>query len=250
MIGSVLAEIRKVSSTRLWIGLAIGGALMAGVGAVVLFIVADTPEGRASGLEPIETTRHVGDLVLSGAVMSAFCLVLGATLATSEYRYGTAAITALATPSRARVLTAKMIAAVPIGFALGVLGGLVPLLIAAIAFTVRGDAFPYGNELLVDVVLVALQCTYAAALAVAVGQAIRSQLVAILGLLGWLFIAESVAVGLLPDVATWMPFAGAQNAFGAESDALLSKPAGAALMLAYLASGWLVAWWLDRRRDV
>lgn len=250
MIRSIVAELRKTTSTRLWIGLAAGGAFVAGLSAVVVFIVAGTREGVAAGLTPIRTTEDVELVVFGGAVMSAFALVLGATTATAEHRYGTAAITALATPSRARALTAKMIAASPIGFALGLLGGVISLVIALVVFAVRGDPFPFGRVLLLDVVFVGIQCAYVASLAAGVGQAIRSQLVAILGLLGWLFIVEPLAASLAEDVARWSPFSGAQNAFGLPADALVSKAVGAGLMVAYLVTAWSVAWWLERRRDV
>lgn len=250
MIGGVRAEVRKVSSTRLWIGLLGGGAAMAAIGAVALFAVAGTPQGELSGLPAIRTAAHVEDLILSGAVMSAFALILGATMATGEHRYGTAAVTALATPDRASVLTAKMLAAVPLGFGFGLVGGLLPLLVAMAGFAVRGDPFPFEASLLLAVVLVGFQSAYAAPLAVTVGVAVRSQLVAILGILGWLFIAEQVVVGFWPEYAKWLPFAGAQNAFGMSAEALVSRPVGAALMGAYLVTGWLLAWWLERRRDV
>jgi ABC-2 type transport system permease protein len=250
MIRSILAEFRKVTTTRLWIGLAVGGLLLSAIGAAVLFAVAGTPQGRASGLDTLATTDDVAILVYGGAVMSALTLVLGATMATSEYRYGTAAASYLATPNRAQVLTAKMAAALPIGFVLGTAAGLVPLAVAAVGFAVRGDPYPFGPVLVVDAVYVGVQCAYAASLAVAVGAAVRSQLVAILGLLGWLFIAEELTQALLPDVAKWSPFSGAQNAFASPADQLVSKPVGAALMVAYLVSAWYVAWWLDRRRDV
>jgi hypothetical protein len=247
---SVRAEVRKVTSTRLWIGLLGGGAAMAAIGAIVLFVIAGTPEGEASGLTEVRTAGDVRELIFSGAIVTAFALVLGATMATAEHRYGTAAGTALTVPHRGRVLTAKMLAAVPLGFAFGLVGGLLPLAVAAVGLAVRGTAFPAEVSLVTAVLLVGLQGAYVAAFGAGVGVAVRSQLAAILGLLGWLFIAEQVAVAFLPDLAKWLPFAGAQAAFGSPAEALVSMPTGGALIVSYLVSAWLAAWWLEGRRDV
>lgn len=250
MIRLLRAEVLKVWTTRLWIGLLLGGLLMSGVGAVALLILSGTEEGLRAGLVPIRTVADVQTLAFQAAVMSAFVAVLGATMATGEYRYGTAAGTYLATPSRERVVTAKVLASIPLGFAAGVVAGLLPIVIGAVWFRVHGDPFPFGRPVLIAALEVGLQCAYGAAVATGVGAAIRSQLVAILGLLGWVFIAESLVAALVPSAAKWSPFTGVQGAFGAPDPNLFGHAAAAGMMVLYATSAWFIGVWAERRRDV
>jgi len=165
------AELRKVRTTRLWIGLSIGGSALVVLATVAVLLVAGTSEGLRQGLGPITTVEDVQTLVWSGAAMSFFAIVLAATMATGEYRYGTAAGTYLATPSRTNVISAKVLAAIPLGAALGLVGGIVPLSIAAVWFAVKGDALPFGLGVVTAMADVCVQCAYGAALAVCVGAA-------------------------------------------------------------------------------
>jgi hypothetical protein len=251
VIALVRAELRKVSTTRLWMGLVLGGALMSIVGTVVILVIAGTEQGRRAGLQEIRTVADVRSLVSSGSVVNAFALILGATMSTSEYRYGTAGITYLAVPKRIRVLTSKLAAGVPIGYAIGVLGGALPLLVTFLWFGVKPGSLPFDTSLLVLVAEVGLQAAFAAAIGVCVGVAVRSQLVAILGLLGWIFIVEPIVQGLLPSLLKWFPFTGVAGAFGVSDQAvLLPKPQAAVLLVAYVVGAFWAAAWLEGRRDV
>jgi ABC-2 type transport system permease protein len=246
----IRAELAKVRTTRLWIGLAIGGLGLVAVATIAVLMIAGTPQGLDQGIGPITGVDDTQTLVWSGAAMSFFAVVLAATMATGEFRYGTIGSTYLATPSRPNVLASKLVAAIPLGAALGLLGGLLPLAIAAIWLPVKGTAMPFGAGVPVAVAEVVLQCAYGAALAVCVGAAIRSQLVAILGLLGWTFVVEPLATALVPALKKWAPFAGTQGAFGAPDERLFGHAAAAALMVLYVVSAFAVAAWLEQRRDV
>ena len=250
MTGLIHAELLKVRTTRLWIGLAIGGLGLVTLATVAVLLVAGTMEGLQQGLGPIAQVQDVQTLVWSGAAMSFFAVVLAATMATGEFRYGTVGSTYLATPSRANVIVSKMAAAIPLGAAYGLAGGVLPLLIAALWFAAKGDALPFGAGVPIAIVEVVLQCAYGAVLAVCVGAAIRSQLVAILGLLGWTFIVEPLATVLVPALKRWAPFTGVQGAFGAPDARLFDHAAAGALMVLYVAGAAFIAVWLEQRRDV
>jgi hypothetical protein len=244
------AELRKARSTRLWIGLLIGALLLSAVGTIAVLALAGTQEGREAGIVPVRTVDDVRTLVFGGSVAAVFAMVFAATMATAEYRYGTAASTYLATPTRTPVITAKTVAAAPVGAAYGLAAAILPLAIVGVWFAARGDALPFDASVPVAVLQVALQCAFAAVLAVAAGVAIRSQLVAILGVLGWVLVVEPLLGALLPSFLKWLPFAGVQAAFGAPDDRFLGQPAAAALMAAYVIGAWAVALWFERRRDV
>jgi ABC-2 type transport system permease protein len=246
----VRAELLKVRTTRLWIGLLIGGVALDAVGVIATLALAGTPEGDRANIPRIATVADVQTLVWSGMVLWLFVAVLTATISTGEYRYGTAAGTYLATPSRGRVLASKIGAAIPIGALAGIIGGGLPLVIAAVWFAVKGDALPFGAPVLIAVLEVALQCSYAAILAVCVGAAIRSQVVTILSVLGFGLVVEPLATALLPSLRRWAPIGGAMGAFGPPDALVFGHLAGFGLMLSYIVAVAYVAYWIERRRDV
>ena len=254
MIDLVRAELLKVRTTRLWIGMAIGAVGLTGVSTILFLALANSANAQASasGLHPIVTTEDLRTLVFQASGTLAFVLVLAATMATSEFRYGTASGTYLAVPSRMRVISAKSIAAAVVGLLYGVAAAAMTVLIAAVWLAVDGKSVPIGASVLGAIGQEGLRCAYGAALAVGVGAALRSQLVSILGLLGWLFIVEPLGVALLPRVAKFMPFAGVGGAFGHgnESVVLFGWVASLGLAVVWIASVWASAVWLERDRDV
>jgi ABC-type transport system involved in multi-copper enzyme maturation permease subunit len=250
MIRVVRAELLKVRSTRLWVGLLIGSLLLNGAGALLLLALAGTEEGRQAGLTPVRTTEDVRLIVQTGAQAFLFVLVLAATMATTEYRYATAAGTYLTTPHRGRVVTAKSVAAIPVGALFGLLSGLLALVIVLGWFAVKGGGPSIDQTVALAVAEDALQCAYAGVLGVALGVAIRSQVVAILAVLGWTLVVEPLVSSLLPSVLPWMPFAGVASVFGPENPELFGRPEAAALMLTYALSAWVAAVVVERRRDV
>ena len=252
MIRLVRAEVRKVRSTRLWIGLGLGGLGLTGLATLLLLSLANTDQGRLSGLHPVATAEDLRRLVFDAAGVLAFVLVLATTMATSEFRYGTAVGTYLATPSRMRVITAKALSAAPIGFVYGAVAGLVVVLLAVGWLAVKGEPVPFGSPAMTGVAQVGLQGAYGAVLAVCFGALVRSQLVAILGLLGWLFLIEPLATAVQPALTRWTPFAGVNGAFNSTTDpgvVLLGHLGALALAAAYVALLWAAAVWAERRRD-
>jgi ABC-type transport system involved in multi-copper enzyme maturation permease subunit len=246
----IRAEVLKVRTTRLWLGLAIGGAGVVTLATIAVLAVAGTAQGLTQGLGPISGVDDVQKLVWNGAAMSFFAVVLAATMATGEHRYGTIGGTYLATPSRADVIGAKVLASIPLGAAYGLAGGVLPVLIGVLWFAAKGGRLPFGAGVPIAIGEVVLQCAYGAALAVCVGAAIRSQLVAILGLLGWTFVVEPLATALVPALKPWAPFTGVQGSFGPPDPILFGHAAAALVMVLYVASALCAAVLLERRRDV
>ena len=72
-------EVAKVRTTRMWIGLLLGAAGLAALGAIATLAIAGTPDGLEAGLTPIETVEDVRDFVTTGSIAGVFALVLGAT---------------------------------------------------------------------------------------------------------------------------------------------------------------------------
>jgi hypothetical protein len=252
MIERVRAELLKVRTTRLWIGMAIGAVGLTGVSTILFLALANSANAQANGIHPIVTTEDLRTLVFQASGTLAFVLVLAATMATSEFRYGTASGTYLAVPSRMRVISAKSIAAAIVGLVYGLSAAAMTVVIAVVWLAVEGKSVPVGASVIGAIGQEGLRCAYGAALAVGVGAALRSQLVSILGLLGWLFIVEPLGVALLPRFAKIMPFAGVGGAFGHgnETAVLFGWAGSLALAAVWVASIWISAVLLERSRDV
>jgi hypothetical protein len=252
MIDLVKAELLKVRTTRLWVGMAIGAVGLTGVSTVLVLALSNSANAQASGVRPILTTEDLRTLVFQASGTLAFVLVLAATMATAEFRYGTASGTYLAVPSRVRVISAKSIASSIVGLLYGVAAATMTVVIAVIWLAIVGRSVPVDASVIGAIGQEGLRCAYGAALAVGVGAALRSQLVAILGLLGWLFIVEPLGVALLPRFAKFMPFAGVGGAFGhgSESAVLFGWAGSLALAVVWVASVWASAVSLERQRDV
>jgi hypothetical protein len=250
VIRLVRAELIKLVSTRLWIGLLIAALAISILGAVATFAVGGTPEGQAAGVGDVRSVSDMADLVYAGAAASLFALVAGAAMSTGEHRHGTIAGTFLITPARWRVVVAKVLAALVVGFGFGVASAVVPLVVAIVVFLARGETMPLGAEVPVAIGKVGVQCAYAAAFGAGIGAAMRSQLWAILSLLAWLFLVESILWGFFPSTLKWLPFAGVQASWGTSSSLLLPTAAGGALMLIYVLAATGVGIASERARDV
>jgi len=126
MTGAVRSEIRKVFTTRLWWGMALGMAAVAamismGFAALVGANLGDGGGGPGAnqGNPFARMTAGTAQLIYNAGLVqqmtSLFPLALGILLITSEYRHKTITATFLSTPNRWIVLISKMIAVAVIG---------------------------------------------------------------------------------------------------------------------------------------
>lgn len=251
MIRLVRVELLKLRTTRLWIVLL--GVIVALLALIIVAVLASTPgqDPQANALHQLKTVADVRTLLDIGGLAGTMALVLGATMTTSEYRYGTAGVTYLATPRRPRVVTAKMLAAAPVGALFGLVGGTVPVLVALVWFAAKGRTVPMDHTIPLEILQIGLQALFGAVIGVAVGAVLRNQVAAIVGLLVWVLAVETIVSGLIPVTAKWFPFNGAAGAFSSQaSDRLFARPEAGLLMAAYVVLGWAVAVSFERRRDV
>ncbi len=243
-------EVAKVRTTRMWIGLLLGAVGLAALGAIATLAIAGTPDGLEAGLTPIETVEDVRDFVTTGSIAGVFALVLGATAMTTEHRHRTLSGTFLATPKRWPVVVAKVIAYGVAGFAFGVVGGLIPLVAVAVKFAVAGEVVPFGASVIVAVLAVGAGAAFSGAMGAAAGAALRSQLIAIIGVLGWALVVESLVGAILPATVKWFPFAGLATSLTQTGTDLLSPPAAGLMMALYLAIALGVGLAVTMARDV
>ena len=208
----VRVELLKLRTVRLPAGLLITAA-----GLTALFATVEASQaGRASS--------SIGSLA-SGPGLSAvttvtgwallLAAVLGVTISSGEFRYGTATLTYLAAPSRVRVLAAKAIAAGCAGALFGLVAGVIATG-TGLAFTVgRGYRVTLGAGVLAGHVAGAVVgAALLAALGAGLGSLVRSQLAGIVGVFVWGLVIESVLGGVFPSIHPYLPYTAATTLAG------------------------------------
>ena len=192
-------------------------------------------EGERTGLD---FQLALVDLI---GITSLLAIILGITIITSEFRHGTITPTLLTTPARERVLAGKAVAGVLVALLFAVLALLVVVAVAAIWTAVDGgelelmdgDVAERAGKTLLGVVLWLL-------LGLAIGSVVHSQIAALVGTLLWIFLVETLLVGLfslldIEGVAEYLPFHALDGADGTGGSNLLSY--GPALAVT---CGWIV----------
>lgn len=249
MTALIRSEIRKVTGTRLALGLLLGAV------AIAVVALGFTLWGPAAGGLEVEgaptsvaTTDDVLSLLGVVSIVQIFALILGVTFATAEYRHHTAATSFLAEPRRWRVLSAKAVVVAVVGAGYAVVALTVATSVVWLYTLTQGITLPLDSDVATYVGMSTLAAAVNAVLGLGVGAAIRSQVGAVVAVLVWLFVLEGLIGGLLPSLARWTPFA----AGGAMTAPTLEMGAGTATAVAVgyalLAMGVGAA--LTERRDV
>lgn len=249
----ILAEFRKLSSTRLWLWLLLAAVAITALYASLTIAFANDPDTLTLPMSTIEGQRTL--LATASSAAAPLAAVLGAIGLTVEYRHRTATTTFLATPKRGRVVVAKLVTYTVVGAGFGAV-----CLAAVIALAV-----PWLSSQNIDLVLThggapgALVGVVTAAalfglLGVALGALIRDQVVAVVSLLIYLFVLEPIATSFvsLGDWTAYLPGA-ARSALTQTfltNREFLAPWQGAAVLVAYAAALALLGTRFTIRRDV
>jgi len=240
---ALLAESRKLVSTRMWWLLAVVLlGYLAFLGAVMAYSLTTDPSsitgGRGKGvtLDGLATARTVYTLAVSLGYV--FPLVIGALMMTGEFRHQTITSTVLAEPRRSVVLGAKLGVAAVLGAFYGVVGTAGAVLGGLPFLLTKGDGAHLGDhrvllDLLFSVVALALWCV----IGVGLGTLLTNQIASVVVILAFTqFVEPVLRIGL----ASVDALAGAQKFLpGAAAEAL----AGSSLysstgMVGLLDRGW------------
>ena len=229
------AELFKLRTTRLYLGLLAGAVALVVLVTSIQLLVGEDPtvsiEGASSVIETPEDLRSVLNVA---SVASLFTLVLGATAVASEHRHRTIASTYLVTPHRSRVIVAKVLSYTVAGILFGVIVEGAALATASTWLVLEGSAVPFGAPVTEILVAAPIVTGLAAGMGVGISAAIPNQLGAVLVAIGWAMIVEQLISGLLPAVAPWLPFAGVSTAISGQNPEL-GTVAGVTLGVGYLA---------------
>ena len=231
MVGLIRAEFRKLWTTQVWFWM-----LLLAVGLTVLGVV-----GQIAGTKyDYELARNVRDVLTSatGAFTYVPLFVLGVLAVTTEYRYQTITPTVLATPSRWKLIGAKLISYALVGIGYALVCVLVQLAIA----------LPWLNARHVDVSLsdnkgpllavFAVLALYAL-VGLGAGALLKNQIVAVSVGVIFILILDNLVLAIpgikhaypyLPSCATNAIITGVHDERTANGVTLLS-PAGGVIML-------------------
>jgi ABC-2 type transport system permease protein len=248
--GLVRAELRKLTTTRLWLWMLMLGLAMTGATTSAAIGFA---EPGPLGLQTAAGQRTVFAQATATLVVIG---ILGIVAVTGEFTHQTATPTFLATPRRGRVVAAKLITYAAAGLAYA----------AACTSVVLAVALPWLAAKNVDVVLsgtdlartlggVTIEVALYAVLGVGVGCLMRNQIAAIVGFVVYIFVAGPILTGVhaTSEVAQYLPYQ-AGNALGRLTSsvdaAMLGQAAGGLVLLAWALAFAALGTRVAIRRDV
>ncbi len=239
----IRAELLKIRSTRTTIGLILGMVAL-----ILLFTLLTALITHPPGLMGKENQRQLLSL---GSLAGVFSALAGVLLVTSEYRYGTIRPTILFNPRRPQVLTAKIVAGMLAGIVFGVIGEAVGWAIGYVILEARGITIVLTSS---DVLLLAFGGLVGVALWGAIGTAlgtiIHNQVGAVITLLAWGFVIDSLLFGLVPSLGRYTPTRASDALMGLKTQHLLSPGVGAVVLIAWAIVLALIGVGLTSRRDI
>lgn len=235
----IRGELIKVRTTRTALGFAAAIALLS-TALVLLGILAGKPNTVDEKLESIAV----------GAFVSFLLLFFGVVGAGAEYRHRTLAPALLVAPSRARLLSARMVAYALAGACIGAVMLVVAFAIGLPLLAGRSGPDLGGSDYLRAIGGGLTSCALCAMLGVGAGTLVARQVPAVIGAMVWLFILEPL-VDLVSHDAVKFTIGQTSGAVGGSTSGQILDWGPAFLVLL----GWTALFafagaLLDRRRDV
>lgn len=196
----VVAEVRKLLTTRLWLWLLLASAALTALFASLAIAFDDAADNATP---PLSTAGGQQTLFSVGAGTRPLIAVLAAIALTGEFRHRTASATFLATPHRGRVVLAKLLTYAVVGAAYGVVCIVVTVAIAVPWLSARGvDVALAGNGIPATLAGVVAVLAIFGLVGVALGALVRDQVATVVGLLIYLFVVEPVLTNI-PALQSW-----------------------------------------------
>jgi hypothetical protein len=231
-------ELIKLRTTRTALGFGAAALLLVLAGVLVSILAG----------EPTTVEGKQGALAFGGAV-GLVLLLLGAVGATGEFRHRTVAPSVLISPDRMRLVLARIGAYTLAGLVFGVVIAAVSLAIAIPLLGGLSGPDPSFGDYAEVIGGGLLAGALAPALGVGVGTLVRNQVVAVVGILVWLMIVESL-VTVVSDKAADYSFGLALDSLAQGGDTEMSMGAAGLVVLAWTLVFCALGAIVDRRRDV
>jgi ABC-2 type transport system permease protein len=237
------SELLKIRTTR-----TVATILAMSAGLTLLGVLIEGPSSELSDLVGQDQQRM---LLGAGAVAGFFATMAGVVLVTAEFRYGTIRPTLLFEPRRRVVLAAKLVAAALAGIVYGALcvGLSVGVGLAVLVMRDVDIALTAGETIAIVVGTIAAS-VFAAMLGVAVGTLIRNQVGAIVAVVAYAFVINTLVFAALPGVGRYLPGKAGDALAGQPGEDLLAPGVGAVVVASWLLAFVAFATLRDARSDV
>jgi ABC-2 type transport system permease protein len=243
MTDQLLAELRKMRSTRTNLGLLAG--MVALILLTVLLVGFVTKAAELAGHDD----QH--GLLSAGTSAALFAALIGVMAITSEFRHGTIRPTFVVTPRRTRVIAAKVIASLLMGILFGLAAITLSFGIGYAVLAVRDIPLALDTNHVIWLFVGTPVMTAAwAAIGVGLGAVVRNQVLAVIGLIVWAMVIDNLLVNLVPRIGGYTPGGSSAALVADPADYVLAAPAGALILLAYVATFVAAGALLVARRDV
>ena len=211
MGGAVASEIRKIFTTRLWWGMLLGMALLAGLIALGFAALVGTEFAAdpSTGMNPFaEMNVGTAQLVYNAGLIQNFTtlfpLALGILLITSEYRHQTITATFLSTPRRWVVLVSKTVAVTLIGVIYAIVHAAASVTGGGAMLAGKGHPTLLGEvDVWESLGIGVLAFVVWTMLGFGFGMLVRNQVAAVLIAVGFSLIGQ-IALNIIFSVADWM----------------------------------------------
>jgi len=193
------AEFRKLTYQRAIWGLLLASVAFTALGTAVTPVIIEQTTGSL-GFGTLED-QSIVDSVYANAISGyIFAVLVGVLIVAGEFRHGTAVATYVAAPRRGRVLLAKLGTAAVAGLGFQIIS-------TALGFGAGYVALQFYPNAAAPSVTIFINTSIAAVvsgvvlgiLGAAVAALIRSQVLALIGLLIWLFAIEPILFLVFPD---------------------------------------------------
>jgi ABC-2 type transport system permease protein len=243
MTDQLLAELRKMRSTRTNLGLLAGM-----IGLILLTVLLN---GFILSAQDVATYDNQHALLSAGTSAALFAALIGVMSITSEFRHGTIRPTFVVTPQRTRVISAKVIASLVMGGLFGLAAIGLSLGLGYAILTIRDIPLELGTGHMLWLVLGTPAMTAAwAALGVGLGGMVRNQVFAVIGLIIWAMVIEGLLRSIVPSIAGYTPVGASAALVADPADYVLPAAAGSLLLLGYLVALVVAGAAVVARRDV
>lgn len=224
MTALLRAEARKTVTTRSAVVIAGVAAVYPALALLPALFSPDPPDVDAASL--LQLLRGVADVLAIAA------LLLGILAMGGEFRHNTIVPTLLATPRRARLVTAKLGFQVLFAVGLAAAAMVVAIVAGGAYLSNHGVSFDgaAGDVLLTAGAVVVVTVLYAA-MGAALAAVVRNQTAVVGGSLLWVFVVENALPVVLrrPDLDRWMPSGAADRLLAAADSSAASGDAWAGL---------------------
>ena len=253
------AELRKITYQRAMWGMLLGGILFSVLGTASTPFILDS-SGDGLGFGTLEDTAVVDSVYANAVSGFYFSMLLGVLVVAGEFRHGTAVATFVAVPKRGRVLLAKLVAAGLAGLILQVLATAGGMAAGYAALQFFPDAADASRAVLINTAVAGVVSGLVlGVVGAAIGALLRSQVLALVGTLLWLFAVEPILLLLAPEAGKYFltGLATAIVALDVESDlvdfstdAFLSPGVAILVLLGYALVASVIALASSMRRDI